>query len=312
MLNEPPSLEIVRISNRGVVDVRFSQDLYQVNNLTIINSTVIQLEIVPDEPETDMTLLEFTWNVTDFTASTMTIHMYFTKPVYVSSRSVRDQLQLTILDSHSFKSKESMLSLTEGEKLAYAIPSQLAQSRANDLLINSVGSLKTVANTALVGNFIVNIVISGALNFLWGMINCLQIIAYFPLINVTTPANAQIMFVIIVKIATFDLISVDGIIDWMSKYVDSTPDRKPIGAQFKEFGYEQSNPVRNLDIVFLGMVAIILLIIVLKLVELICSSCRRASQAIRTFKETKLYWNLIIRYTIEMYMELSLCCMIRI
>ena len=311
MLNEPPSLEIVQISNRGVVDVRFSQNLHHVNNLTTINSTVIQLEIVPDEPDTDMTLLEFTWNVTDFTASTMTIHMYFTKPVYVSSRSVRDQLQLTILDSHSFKSTESNLFLTEGEKLAYTIPSQLAQSKANDLLISSVGSVETVANTALVGNFIINILISGALNFLWGMINCLQIIAYFPLINVTTPANCQIMFTIIVKIATFDMISVDGIIDWVSEYVDSTPDRKPVGSQFHEFGYEQSNPVRNLGVVFLGMVAIILLMIVLKLVELICSTCRRASQAIRSFKETKLYWNLIIRYTLEMYMELSICSMIR-
>ena len=70
--------------------------------------------------------------------------------------------------------------------------------------------------------------------------------------------------------------------------------------------------MKNLEIVFLGMVAIILLAIVLKLVELICSSCSRASQVIRSFKETKLYWNLIIRYTIEMYMELSVCSMIRI
>ena len=208
------------------------------NNLATINSTIIQLEIVPDEPDREMIFLEFTWNVTEFTSSTMTIHMHFTDPVQVSSRSVKDELKLTILDSTSFRSRESMMFLAEGEQISYAIPVQLEQSRVNDIFTNSIGSVEVATNTALVGNFVINILISGSLNFLWGTINCLQMLAYFPLINVATPANCQFMFEIIVSIATFDLISVDGIIDWVSKYVDSTPDKKPIGAQFHQFGYE--------------------------------------------------------------------------
>ena len=75
------------------------------------------------------------------------------------------------------------------------------------------------SKTSLVSNFIANILISGALNYLWGMINCLQIVAHFPMINVLMPANCQMLFMIVVKIATFDLIPVDGIMEGLDKLI---------------------------------------------------------------------------------------------
>jgi len=50
----------------------------------------------------------------------------------------------------------------------------------------------------------------------WGLINSLQIVAHFPLLNVQMPANATIMYDLIYTVATFDLPIVDQLTDWFS------------------------------------------------------------------------------------------------
>ena len=67
-------------------------------------------------------------------------------------------------------------------------------------------------NTALVSNFIANIFLSGTMTLLWGLLHCMQIIAHFPLINVNMPANAQMLFKILIKIATFDMLPTEALI----------------------------------------------------------------------------------------------------
>ena len=56
------------ISHKGVVDVVFTDKLVVVTNLTTINSTVLEVEIVKGEYETNTTLFGFKWNLTEFNA----------------------------------------------------------------------------------------------------------------------------------------------------------------------------------------------------------------------------------------------------
>ena len=44
------------------------------------------------------------------------------------------------------------------------------------------------------------------------------------MINVLMPANCQLLFSYVVKIATFDLIPVDGIMEWIDKVVKTEND----------------------------------------------------------------------------------------
>ena len=74
------------------------------------------------------------------------------------------------------------------------------------------GSLGNFANGALIGNFLMNLLLSGAMNFLWGMLHAMQIVAHFPLINIMMPPNAQMLFQVIVKIATFDMLPTEDLI----------------------------------------------------------------------------------------------------
>ena len=56
------------------------------------------------------------------------------------------------------------------------------------------------------------------------MVNCLQIVAYFPMINVLMPANCVLLFTVIVKIVTFDMIPVDIIMDEIDEILKPSPD----------------------------------------------------------------------------------------
>ena len=87
-------------------------------------------------------------------------------------------------------------------------------------MLSKVANVFSITSqTSLASNFIANLVISGTLNYLWGMINSLQIVAHFPMINVLMPANCQVVFMIIVKIATFDIIPVDPIMEEIHEVV---------------------------------------------------------------------------------------------
>ena len=55
--------------------------------------------------------------------------------------------------------------------------------------------------------------ILGTINMVWGFINSLQIIAHIPLLTIIMPGNASIIYDLLYKIATFDLIEMDSILE---------------------------------------------------------------------------------------------------
>ena len=63
-LDSEPVLIIHRINSKGLVDVKFSEELISVSNLTLINSTVLFLQVVPgDESRNASIINNFTWSV---------------------------------------------------------------------------------------------------------------------------------------------------------------------------------------------------------------------------------------------------------
>ena len=48
---------------------------------------------------------------------------------------------------------------------------------------------------------------SQSLQSMWGLINSLQIVVSMPLLSLSFPANVQLMFSLIIQIATFSLFS---------------------------------------------------------------------------------------------------------
>ena len=44
------------------------------------------------------------------------------------------------------------------------------------------------------------------MSYLWALIQSLQMFVYLPLFNVTLPANLQVVFAALIKVATFDVL----------------------------------------------------------------------------------------------------------
>ena len=144
------------------------------------------------------------------------------------------------------------------------------------------------------------------------MVNCLQIIAHYPLINVLMPANCQLLFTVVVKIATFDLIPVDGIMEEIKTHIKTAKDSYTMPENLQEFGYESTDPVQNLAIIFLFSVGLLVLPLLILIVELISSFHKSAQDALVKWKNENVYWNFYLRFLFEAYLELALSGLLRI
>ena len=167
-------------------------------------------------------------------------------------------------------------------------------------------------SAGLLSNFLSNLITNGPLNLLWGLVNSLQIIAYYPLLDVQFPANCVVYFAIIIKIATFDLISVDFITDWIASSYQSTITYYDVVPNFKAFAYKSTDPITNMDIIFLFAAGLVVLPILLKLCDLLFRCSRVLTKKIRNFKTKTAYWNLYLRFLLEVYLEMAIISLLRV
>ena len=75
----------------------------------------------------------------------------------------------------------------------------------------------------VIGNFALSLVMSYSMQYLWNLINGLQMIVYLPLLNLVFPANINMVLTILISVATFDMIPlIDEINSLLSSfnYVD--------------------------------------------------------------------------------------------
>jgi len=88
---------ISSISARGELSIEFSTEMVTAINLTHVNSSMIDIYIVPaaDRHLIDgfnLTKLNFTWNATAYEYDTLTIMLSFFEPSFVSTLKKQDQL----------------------------------------------------------------------------------------------------------------------------------------------------------------------------------------------------------------------------
>lgn len=66
----------------------------------------------------------------------------------------------------------------------------MANTEFTKVFVGLSGDLTDISQGCLVANFAINIVLSGAMYLLWGLLHSLQIVSYFPLVNIMMPSNA--------------------------------------------------------------------------------------------------------------------------
>lgn len=182
-----PTIEIGELTHLGLLTVSFSQRMKKITDLSLINDEVLQIEVVQAEENRsdngEASQLDLTWKVVEFSENYMKIQLYWQNAYEVSAGPVRDTLIVKVLANNNFFSVERgfiPVNATDSAK----IPSQMLNDGLSQSFGEAIDGSEGVTNVMLVGNIAINLVLSGALTLLWGMINCIQIIAHFDLVNI--------------------------------------------------------------------------------------------------------------------------------
>jgi hypothetical protein len=151
---------------------------------------------------------------------------------------------------------------------------------------------------------------------LWGMINVMQIIVHMPLLNVFFPTNASFFYSLIIEISNFDLIPpswLNAIKSKIFKFSEEEPEES-----FTKMGYESKSSIENLGSMFMylggfaGLVVLVCLIRFLKnKYELYVFNClsnfsKYSVNKVYTYLANLIFWNMILRYFLEGYMEYAI------
>lgn len=127
----------------------------------------------------------------------MEIQLYWSRVHQVSASVLRDILKVQVLQNeHFFSASQQFIAVNSTSTVK--IPAQMRKDSFNENMSKAIDSSKDVTNVMLASNIVINIFLSSAMTLLWGMINCIQIVAHFYLVNIQIPANATMMFKMLV------------------------------------------------------------------------------------------------------------------
>ena len=93
------------------------------------------------------------------------------------------------------------------------VPKVMPNTEFTLFFSNSISSFGDFTNAAVVGHFMLNLLLSSTMTFLWGLLNSLQVVSHFPLINILMPANAHYTFETFMLLATFQTIPTGDILE---------------------------------------------------------------------------------------------------
>ena len=134
-------------------------------------------------------------------------------------------------------------------------------------LSDSSGGVKNASVAIAVTTIALNVILSGSLALLWGLINFSQILAHFKLMAISLPSNVQNCFDTLYEFATFEVIPSDKVSEFLAdEYGKEIDEDKAdfasdmISYQTKDGGYEDADIFSNNIGTFLFFATVVLLL----------------------------------------------------
>ena len=152
----------------------------------------------------------------------------------------------------------------------------------------------------MASNALMNILLAGSLSQVWGMVNNLQLLLHSPLINVQFPANAFMVFNVMVSVATFEILPTDDI---FPIFFPELPDDSPFNDKFDRMNIGSRYLVMNLGTMFVILCGYL----VLYLLYPIFNFLRNDSQCGAKWQKKlhpMLFWNHAIIFLQEGFLDI--------
>ena len=158
------------------------------------------------------------------------MHVEFSDPSKVSAfRDDKDSFTLVILKPELFEGVESKRKL---EKDSCIVPAQFGSNSpgASDLVKQFFGDSFKAFFT---GNVILTVIFSTNMQFMWGLINSLQINVLTVLLNLKTPVNSLVVLSTMLQLSNFDVIDMEPLYKKVFRFSET----KSFNQIFEEAGY---------------------------------------------------------------------------
>ena len=193
-------------------------------DLTQIDETVLDIQIWSVDVENTFKR-HFTWYIASYNSTNCTIQLVWDSPPWISSTATRDKLLFRVLRQDRFidlarrrlaVDSENTVVLTEQGTWEIELPPQMYPGDLTENLATATETSGEAIKFWVAAQIVAQPFILASLSMLWGLINGLQVLAYLMLFNIPIPANVLIVNAVFYEIATFDVIP----LDWLTDYID--------------------------------------------------------------------------------------------
>ena len=301
--------------------VEFSEEMQIIKELWTIDDTVLLFDIETLDKEY-VYMRDFYWNVTMYNSTNCIIQFTWDYPPWISSTTERDFMIMHVLNKDKFfrPTRKSLRLLSEQQKHDEAVfrsdgswqinvPPQMKPDQVQALTVTAETTGAIVQGYTLF-SIILHPIIMMSLSMLWSMINGVQILAYFMLLNLSIPANVLIVKETLYEVANFDMLPLDLVTDALDSVMGEYDNNRNVslGAQAMQSGFDRTNPIINM---ILPLVIVFSTFVILALLVLISKLHRKLRQFYLNVKK-KVFWNHFIRLYIQEYIVICLSCLIKL
>ena len=149
---------------------------------------------------------------------------------------------------------------------------------------------------------------SFSLNYIWSMLNGLQLQTHLSLFDLKFPANASFLQGFLVNVATFDILPIEAIW-WLFDF----PELGAYNPNFADSGYEYTFLIENMGTCFFLVQIYLLGCLITLFLGILIKVCliNKAKTTQKKLKD-RLFWGTAIRFIFESYLELVICVTIGI
>lgn len=236
----------------------------------------------------------------------MTFQLNFENPLQVSKLDT-DQIQVLFLNQSCFRAAEENIYIRKNYTTLYNMPLLMMQNGFTESFAEMTTSVKEFMNTMGASNIILNLFLGTTLQYIWGMINCLQLIVNIPLMGIQMPANVVFFYSILINFVTFNIIPTDEMFNKTFDFYSTDY----YNTKFNELGYGSMNIVENLgsNMIYIWIIAgLYILQFGFKFIK----GCHRQLNRFYHYTAKSMYYSVLIRYAIENYLNFSICSLLNI
>ena len=183
-------------------------------------------------------------------------------------------------------------------------------------LANTIDGAEDMLKAFFGANIFVSLFSSGFLQFLWGMINTLQVLVLTELFYIDIPVNADMVMRMILRMCSLDFIQTDKIFEVFKfretkTFHTETSEAGEETSKWAEAGYDSSNFFLLMGAIVIFM-ALFVVISVFKLTIRACTSCCGNNFFTRYFRKPIMFTVIGLRFLLEGCIEIGLSAMITV